>query len=444
VNGAVIPMATINNGDYYIVPGTNYSSGSPGANMYVRTSKDAYVYQSMAGATGQQTNGINFVAPLNCLIPDTVDNIPDITEAATETLTGGITIIASTTTLDTNIVVTDGSGVVTKPASLMVAGNTEWKTFYISGLTGNVDVQSTGPVAVGFFGANRNRGIARYFSGFDVAPNVDLQITGTQCLPGANLEVIGEAFDAYQWFFDGNLIAGATSTTYNPTVAGDYFVRVTKGPCTYDSNNLQAYYCNPDIQLIKTADTPTVNEGETVTFTITAQNFGVDSATNLVITDVLPTGLSIVSASPAVGSWSSPNWTVGTLTSGTLETITIVALADANNLTIPTQSIVNTVTNAQDQTDSNITVDTPLVSVSILNDFDNDGVMDISDLDDDNDGILDTIECPLNDVNLALSGTATLSSTYPGGQASKAIDGNIDSNWSAGSVAHSGGSTNTD
>lgn len=76
------------------------------------------------------------------------------------------------------------------------------------------------------------------FLGFDVAPNVDLQITGTQCLPGANLEVIGEVFDAYQWFFDGNLIAGATGTTYNPTVAGDYYVRVTKGPCSYDSNNL--------------------------------------------------------------------------------------------------------------------------------------------------------------------------------------------------------------
>lgn len=444
VNGAATPLATINEGDFFMVPGSNYSSNAPGANMYVRTSKDAYAYQNLAGSTGVQTAGLNFVAPLNCLLPDTVNNIPDITDAANTTLTGGITIIASTTTQDSNIIVTDGSGTVTKPASVTITGNTNWKTFYIPNLTGNVDVQSTGPIAVGFFGVNSNRGLAGYFSGFDVAPNVDLQITGTQCLPGANLEVIGETFDAYQWFFDGTLIAGATSTTYNPTVAGDYFVRVTKGPCAYDSNNLQAYYCNPDIQLIKTANTPTVNEGDTVTFTITAQNFGVDPTTNLVITDVLPTGLSIVSASPTVGSWSSPNWTVGTLTSGTLETITIVALADANNLTIPTQSIVNTVTNAQDQTDSNSTVDTPLVSVSILNDFDNDGVMDISDLDDDNDGILDTIECPLNDINLALAGTATLSSTYPGGDASKAIDGNTNSNWFEGSVAHSGGSTNTD
>tara|TARA_R110002051_G_scaffold100879_4_gene171396 strand:- start:40454 stop:43570 length:3117 start_codon:yes stop_codon:yes gene_type:complete len=444
VNGSATPMATINNGDYYIVPGTNYSSSSPGANMYVRTSKDAYAYQNLAGSNGVQTVGLNFVAPLNCLIPDTVDNIPDIRDAAGTTLTGGITIIASTATPDANIVVTDGSGIVSKPPSIAVAGNLDWKTFYISGLTGNVVVKSTGPVAVGFFGANGNRGIAGYFSGFDVAPNVDLQITGTQCLPGSNLEVIGEVFDAYQWFFDGNPIAGATGTTYNPTVAGDYYVRVTKGPCSYDSNNLQAYYCDPDIQLLKTANKTEVNEGSTVNFTITVQNFGVDPATNLVVTDLLPAGLSLVSATPTVGTWSAPNWTIGTLTRGSFQRITIVAQADANNLAFPTQSIINTATNSQDQIDTNITADSPSVPITILNDFDNDGIMDVNDLDDDNDGILDSVECPSNRVNLALSGTASFSSTYPNGDASKAIDGNTNGNWSGNSVAHSMGSTNTD
>ncbi len=392
VNGSATPMATINNGDYFIVPGTNYSSTSPGANMYVRTSKDAYAYQNLAGSTGVQTVGLNFVAPLNCLIPYRVENIPDITNAAGTALNGGITIIASTSTPDTNIVVTDGSGVVTKPPSLPVAGNTDWKTFYIAGLTGNVDVQSTGPIAVGFFGANANRGIAGYFSGFDVAPNVDLQITGTQCLPGADLEVVGEVFDAYQWYYEGNPIAGATLDTYNPTLAGDYFVRVTKGPCTYDSNTLAAYYCDPDIQLIKTANQETINEGDTVTFTITVQNFGVDPATNLVVTDVLPAGLSFVSATPSTGAWTSPNWNVGTLNSGQLETLTLEVLAyDIPNAT-QSVSITNTATNNADQIELNITADSPTVSVIVNYDLDNDGLMDIFDQDDDNDGILDTVE----------------------------------------------------
>ena len=443
VNGNATPMATINEGDYFIVPGTNYSSGSPGANMYVRTSKDAYAYQNLAGTTGIQTVGLNFVAPLNCLIPDRVDNIPDITDAAGTTLIGGITIIASTSTPDSNIIVTDGNGVVTKPPSQAVAGNTDWKTFYMPGLTGNVDVQSTGPVAVGFFGGNGNRGIAGYFSGFDVAPNVDLQITGTQCLPGSNLVVLGEVFDAYQWFFEGNPIAGATSDTYNPTVAGDYYVRVTKGPCTYDSNTLAAYYCDPDIQLIKTADQTSINEGENVTFTITVQNFGIDPATNLVVTDALPTGLSLVSASPSTGSWTSPNWNVGTLSSGQLETLIITA--NATGITNePYRNITNIAFNNQDQADSNITLDSPFISLLINYDNDNDNVVDSADLDDDNDGILDTIECTSTTTNLALGGTATLSSTYPAGDAFKAIDGNNDPNWSAGSIAHSNCSTPTD
>ncbi len=444
VNGSLTPIATINNGDYFIVPGSNYSSGSPGANMLVTTSKDAYAYQNLAGSSGVQTVGLNFVAPLNCLLPDVMDNIPDITNAAGTTLTGGITIIASTTTPNANIIVTNGSGIVTLPAPLAVAGSTDWKTFYIPNLTGNVSVQSTGPIAVGFFGANANRGIAGYFSGFDTVPVVALQITGGGCLPGGNLEISSGTFDSYQWFGDGVLIPGATASNYTPTNAGDYYVRVRKGTCNYDSQPISAYYCNPDIVINKTANKNSLNETETISFTISVESFGVNPVTNLMVTDVLPTGLSLVSATPSTGNWSAPNWNIGTLNSGQRETITLIALADANNLTFATQSIVNIATNNQDQTDINTSVDSPSVSITILNDFDNDGVMDLVDLDDDNDGILDNVECPLNSVNLALSGTATFSSTYPNGEASKAIDGNTNGNWSANSVAHSLGSTNTD
>lgn len=443
VNGSATPIATINAGDYFMVPGTNYSGSSAGANMYVRTSKDAYAYQNLAGSNGVQTVGLNFVAPLNCLIPDTVDNIPDITDAAGTVLNGGITIIASTTTPDANIIVTDGTGIITKPASVSVAGNTDWKTFYIPNLSGNVDVQSTGPVAVGFLGVNGNRGIAGYFSGFDVAPNVDLEITGTQCLPGSDLQVVGDVFDAYQWFFDGNPIAGANGTSYTPTVAGDYFVRVTKGPCTYDSNNLQAYYCNPDIQLIKTADTTTLDAGDTITFTITAQNYGFDPATNLVITDNLPPGLSVVSASPDTGTWAAPNWTIGTLNSGVLATLEIVAVADVVN-NVPYAKLSNIAFNSQDQVDANITSDAPFATVLVNYDSDNDNIIDNTDLDDDNDGILDSVECPANTTNFALGGTASMSSTYPGGLASYAIDGNTNGNWSGGSVAHTMTTTDTE
>lgn len=366
VNGSATPIATINDGDYFEVPSSNYSSNSAGANMHVRTSKDAYAYQCIGGSNAAYTQGLNFVAPVSCLLPDTVDNIPNITDGAGVTMSGGVTIIAATTTPDSNITVTDGSGPVTLPSSSSVAGTSDWKTFFIPNLTGNVSVQSSGPIAVGFFGFNGARGIAGYFSGFDTVPDINLQITGSNCLPGAVLEIAsGESFDAYQWYQDGNPISGATSSTLTATMAGDYYLRVTRGPCSYDSNAISVYYCNPDISLNKTVDNSSVSDGTLVSFTITAENFGFDPVTNLVVTDVLPSGLDFISATTSVGSFTYPNWNVGTLTQGQLETLTITARARMTNIYVSSVTHTNTVSNTQDQTDSNITPDSPSVDVQV-------------------------------------------------------------------------------
>ncbi|MEM6963782.1 MAG: DUF11 domain-containing protein, partial [Bacteroidota bacterium] len=394
VNDLATPIATINAGDFFEIPGENYSSNSAGANMYVRTSKNAYAYQSLSGASANQTGGLNFLAPLNCLMADEVNFIPNVrTIQGKSDYVGAITITASASTPDTNILVTDDNGVVVLPASSSVLGTDDWKTFFISDLTGDVTVQSTGPVAVGFFGRNNNAGYGGYFSGFDVAPVVNLQIVGTNCLP-STFEVVNPNFDSYQWYGDGAIILGANGTSYTPTTAGDYFIRVLKGGCYYDSNPLSAYYCNPDIVLNKEADKDTIQEGETVTFTITVNSLGVDPITNLVITDVLPAGLTVTNVNVSKGTWSDPNWIIGTMNQGDLETMTLEAIADDLINVGSSQTLVNTVTNSSDQADTNITTDNPSAAVTIIyDDNDNDGVIDAIDLDDDNDGILDEYEC---------------------------------------------------
>ena len=365
VNGSTTSIATINTGDYFLVPGTNYSSGSPGANMLVTTSKDAYAYQNLAGSSGVQTIGLNFVAPVNCLLPDTLDNISEITNSAGTTLTGGITIIASTSTPDGNISVSDGSGGVTLPASLPVAGSTDWKTFYISNLTGNVSVQSTGPIAVGFFGVNANRGIAGYFSGFDTVPEVDLEVNGGGCLPGALISVVDANFDAYQWYQNGTIVTGAIFSSYNPSEAGDYFVRVTKGGCTYDSQPIAAYYCLPDVIIKKVADTNTVTDGDSVTFTITVESLGVNPISNLVITDILPDGISLLSSSVSKGSFTEPQWSIGSMNSGDLETLTLVTRVTLLDVNTSSATYTNNISNSQDQTDTNITMDDPSETITV-------------------------------------------------------------------------------
>ncbi len=396
VNDETLPIATINEGEYYEIPSSYFSANIAGANMLVKTSKDVYAYQCMAGASTAYTQGLNFVAPVNCLLPDVMDNIPDIRNMAGTSVTGGVTIIAAVNTPDANIVVTDGNGLVTLPASTPVSGSSDWKTFYIPNLNGNVDIQSTGPMAVGFFGFNGARGVAGYFSGFDTVPEVVLEIRGgTGCFVGSEIYEASSNFDAYQWFEDGILIPGANGVSYEPSGAGDFFVRGTKGPCTYDSNAIRALYCDPDIVINKSVDNPEIMEGETATFTIKVRNLGVGPITNLQLTDNLPAGLSFVSAFTIDGSWSGNTWNIGTLDGGLTAELELEVRGDEIDM-LPLVNILNTVSHTQDQADTNISEDIPSSSIIVHNDFDNDGIRDITDVDDDNDGIYDSEECSAN------------------------------------------------
>ncbi|MDC6366967.1 MULTISPECIES: T9SS type B sorting domain-containing protein [Flavobacteriaceae] len=405
VNGSATPIATIDNGEYFEIPNSNYSANSVGANMLVETSKDVYAYQCMAGASQVYTQGLNFVAPVNCLLPDSMDNIPDIRDMAGLDVTGGMTIIAAVNTPDANVVVNYSSGTLVGGTDFnftAVAGSVDWKTAFIPNLNGDVSVRSTGPMAVGFFGYNGARGVAGYFSGFDTLPEVTLAIRGgSGCFVGSEIyEATNSNFDAFQWYENGVAIPGANGPSYSPPGAGEYFLRGTKGPCTYDSNPLIALYCDPDVLVEKTVDKSEIMEGETATFTIKVTNNGLGPLTNLQITDNIPTGLTLTSAFTITGSWSGNTWNIGTLDGGDTAFLELEVQADEID-TLPLLSLTNTATNSQDQVDTNITEDQPSAQIIVHNDFDNDGVNDITDLDDDNDGIYDDDECDTLLFNIA-------------------------------------------
>src|SRR5207244_2972541 len=80
----------------------------------------------------------------------------------------------------------------------------------------------------------------------------------------------------------------------------------------------------------KTVNNATPNVGQNVTFTVTLSNAsGFSTATGVTVKDVLPVGLSYVSSSATLGSYSSGTgiWTIGTLASPATATLTIVATA---------------------------------------------------------------------------------------------------------------------
>ncbi|MCH2194303.1 LamG-like jellyroll fold domain-containing protein [Kordia sp.] len=382
-------FTTINNGEYIEIPGSNYSSSNPGANMFVSTSKEVYAYQCLAGQSATKTVGMNFIAPLNCLLPSSLDEIPKINEiAGAFSGESAITIIASTSTPDANISLTDGSGTVSLPVASPVSGTSDWKTFYVTNLTGEVEVNSTGPIAVGtFMRYGSHAGLAGYFSGFDTAPVVDVTIGGAGCFPNATIAESTGTFDAYQWYHDGVAIPGANSNTIIPTTIGDYYVDVTKGTCTYSSNTISLFFCVDEVfvEIVDAVDP--IIEGDSEIFSIQVTNLGIHTITNLTIATNISSTFEVIGVSHTAGSWTAPNWVVGSLTSGETQTLT---LSTNSIVGIEGGTFTSTVFNTQDQIDANLVLDKLSEDTRV---YDGEiGIEHTGVFTDDGDGIAETGE----------------------------------------------------
>ncbi len=85
-----------------------------------------------------------------------------------------------------------------------------------------------------------------------------------------------------------------------------------------------------DLAVTKTVDNAAPKVGANVTFTIVATNNGPSAATGVSVEDILPTGYTLVSASPSAGtSWAEPTWIIGDLANGATTSLTITATVKA-------------------------------------------------------------------------------------------------------------------
>ncbi|MCB0570614.1 MAG: DUF11 domain-containing protein, partial [Phaeodactylibacter sp.] len=85
-----------------------------------------------------------------------------------------------------------------------------------------------------------------------------------------------------------------------------------------------------DLSIEKTVDNATPNVGDIVVFTVAVHNDGPNDATGVEVTDYLPSGYMLVSATPSQGTFIGGVWTIGSLPFQATVTLTIEAKVNAS------------------------------------------------------------------------------------------------------------------
>lgn len=166
VNGSPTPIAILNAGEYFLIPPSNYTGSNGSKNMYIRSSEKIFLYQIISGSdTSNATSGFYFIPPLSCFWQKSVDLIPSFNTIGNTTYDGNIVIATETG----SIVTINNNPITARP--IAVQGNPNWISYKITGITGNVKVESTGALAVGVYGYSGFAGYGGYFSGFGNIPS---------------------------------------------------------------------------------------------------------------------------------------------------------------------------------------------------------------------------------------------------------------------------------
>ncbi|MBL3548708.1 T9SS type B sorting domain-containing protein [Chryseobacterium sp. KMC2] len=239
VNNEIAPIATINTGKYFVIPDTKYSlQGGGHYNLYVKTSKNAYVYQILAGSDNAlnqvATGGFNFIPALNCYLPKQINELGFINENFVYSNGNPSGILNIPTKL--NLITERGANVTVNGATPLAStgpydmtGTTNWVTYGIPNVTGTITIVSDKAITAGINAGSDAVGYGGFFAGFPTQPVIIK--SGGDCAPGIILTVDPIIYDTYQWYRNGILITGATGSSITPTQSGYYTCTVTMGRC---------------------------------------------------------------------------------------------------------------------------------------------------------------------------------------------------------------------
>ncbi|MBE9536834.1 MAG: DUF11 domain-containing protein [Proteobacteria bacterium] len=239
----------------------------------------------------------------------TIDNTASITasviedpvsgnDSATKSITVGGSDLAVTKSVDTTTPASGGS--ITFTVGITNNGNND---------ATNVELTDLLPAGLSFSSYSSTFG--SYSSSTGVWQVGDLAVSASQ-----NLTIDATVPAA----------AGSTITNTASVSASDQADSNTSN----NSASVIVYVSGADLRMSKSVNDATPNEGDTISYTVTVTNDGPYSADSIIITDLLPSGLSFSAYSATFGTYSSGSGEWGSLSiaNGGSETLTIDATVD--------------------------------------------------------------------------------------------------------------------
>ena len=242
VNGTL--KRSLNNIGYLILKESDFINGE----MYIKTTKPVYVYQSTSGSSlsPYPTVGMNFIPPVDTMGIREVD-IPQI-----ELLGEGVITILARSGANVYKINPDGTSVPLF-GSHSVDGNPDWVYYNVEGLTGDVKFVSDKAIFVALVTQSDAVGAAGYYSGFTkkitpIVPNVGVGGTvSVICVEnedGIVLSNTGDVPSFYSWY----------DKTADPDLIISKDPQVAVNPDVTNTYLLKAYYRDPNLEILINQD----------------------------------------------------------------------------------------------------------------------------------------------------------------------------------------------